>query len=221
VDGDAPDSRLPLTSYATLGLLSPGGEFTAVEIEDRAHEYLRFFYWAPALSHIRRELNRLEELGYVSGREVPRGRLNRTLKYRLTPEGTRALKAWAEGSEIEPAVKKNPAILRLWLGRRGADPAAVVNVLKSHLEYVESERRSLLDFIRTTESVYRDRLAEVNAGTSEPDPETSASLARWAWHAAVMRYCLRDFDAEVKNLKQLDGDLKALLTEYPHTMPAE
>jgi hypothetical protein len=31
-----------------------------------------------------------------------------------------------------PTVKKNPAILRLWLSRRGADPAAVLEALGAH-----------------------------------------------------------------------------------------
>jgi DNA-binding PadR family transcriptional regulator len=211
------DARLPLTSYATLGLLSPGAELTAVEIETRAQKYLRFFYWAPALSHIRRELNRLEELGYVSAREIPRGRLNRSLKYRLTPAGTAALKTWAEDADIERTVRKHPAILRLWLGRRGADPAAVLAALKAHSEYVTADRASLVSFIEASEDAYRERLAEAETTAGAADPELRASLARWAWHLAVMRYCLRDFDSEVENLNQLDSDLKSLLVEYPST----
>ena len=64
--------KLPLTSYAALGLLSPGEEFTAVEVQERAYALLRYFYWAPALSHVRRELNRLEDLGYVLARRSSR-----------------------------------------------------------------------------------------------------------------------------------------------------
>jgi hypothetical protein len=63
-----PDNRLPLTTYATLGLLSTVTPFSAVEVEERARVYLRHFYWAPALSHIRRELDRIEVLGYVECR---------------------------------------------------------------------------------------------------------------------------------------------------------
>lgn len=117
-----------MTAYATLGLLSREEEYTAVEVQERAHEFLRYFYWAPALSHIRRELNRLDDLGFVAAREVKQGRVRRTLKYHVTPPaGEQALKEWAEGPGAEPTVVKNSVLLRLWLGRRAGDSQLVID----------------------------------------------------------------------------------------------
>jgi DNA-binding PadR family transcriptional regulator len=204
----ADGEMLPLTSYATLGLLSPGEEFSAVDIEGRAHQYLRFFYWVPALSHIRRELNRLEELGYVAGREVLLGRIKRTLKYRITPEGESALARWAESSTIERTVKKNPALLRLWLGRRAGHPDAVLSAFREHVEFVRSERQSVVDFMAKSEAIYTERRAERRKAGTENRADPTDGVARIAWHLAVMRYCLRDYDAELDNLGQLMADLE-------------
>jgi DNA-binding PadR family transcriptional regulator len=202
-----------------LGLLSPGGEFTAIEIEQRAYRYLRFFYWTPALSHIRRELDRLEELGYVDCREVMTGRIKRTLKYWLTPSGVAALKEWAEDTPAERTVKKNPAILRLWLGRRGADPSTVLDGLEGHIEYVRSERQALIDFIVQSEADYEDRASEMDEVSGPAREELRVALWRHEWLKGVMRYCLRDYDNEVKNLEQLMADMRRLGDEKDSFVP--
>ena len=69
-------------------------EMTAVEVQERARRLVRFFYWTPALSHIRRELNRLEALGYVSSHEERVGRVKIALKYQVTEQGEAALREW-------------------------------------------------------------------------------------------------------------------------------
>lgn len=217
------ERKLPMTSYATLGLLSLGGEFTAVEIEARANDLLRYFYWTPALSHIRRELDRLEELGYVTAREVQRGRVKRTLKYKLTESGVAALKDWVEHAPIDRSVEKNPTILRLWLGRRGADPQSVMDLLESHIEHLKSERAELTASIRVSESYFANLSADTaahspDAGHSRSDEEELAMMARAEWHNTIMYYCVRNLDNEVRNLKRLGDDLRALQTKYPSTM---
>jgi DNA-binding PadR family transcriptional regulator len=195
-----------------LGLLSPG-ELTAVDIEAAAYEYLRFFYWTPALSHIRRELNRLEELGYVDCREVMTGRIKRTLKYWLTSAGEQALRDWVESTFVERTVQKNPAILRLWLGRRGADTEAVLEGLDVHVAYVGSERRSLMDFIAKAENSYLRRVSEFKGSSTDTKVALRAGLWRHAWVLEVMGYCLREFDNELKNLQQLRSDMRRLVAE--------
>jgi DNA-binding PadR family transcriptional regulator len=212
------DSRLPLTTYATLGLLSTVTPFSAVEIEERARLYLRHFYWTPALSHIRRELDRLEKLGYVECREVISGRIKRTLKYRPTPEGTAALKEWVESGHIERTVKKDPAILRLWLVRRGADPAVVLDAFDHHLEYVRSERDSVISHVAETEALCKEladvskRMDNVDGGGSDAE-DLNGARWRMEWHLEVMRYCLRDYDNELENLEQLQSGMRRLLIE--------
>jgi DNA-binding PadR family transcriptional regulator len=201
--------KLPLTSYAALGLLSPGEEFTAVEVQERAYELLRYFYWAPALSHIRRELNRLEELGYVLAREVEQGRLKRTLKYSITDAGSAALRDWAEGPEIDPMVVKNSVILRLWLGRRAGHGDLVLRALEAQIAHIESEREDLKLSVEKSESIYRDLMPQLESA----DDAARTTIMRTAWHLSVMRYCLRSFDQELRNSRRLLRELSEL-AEY-------
>jgi DNA-binding PadR family transcriptional regulator len=207
------DGGLPLTSYATLGLLRHGHELTAIEIEESAHLYLRFFYWTPALSHIRRELSRLEELGYVDCREVVTGRIKRTLKYWLTPAGEAALKEWVESTFVEQTVQKNSAILRLWLGRRGADPEAVLEGLDAHIEFVKSERESLRAVIVAAEHSYQDQLSDAKGASGNTREEMRLGLWRHAWVLEIMQYCLREYDNEVENLNRLMSDMRRLVAQ--------
>jgi DNA-binding PadR family transcriptional regulator len=204
-------ANLPLTAYATLGLLTLGDEFTAAEIEERAYRCLRFFYWTPAPSHIRRELNRLEDLGYVECREVMRGRVKRALKYWQTPAGAAAVKSWVESSVVERTVKKNTALLRLWLGRRSTDPDAVLHAFQAHTQFVNAERHSLNDYIAALESAYRDRASQADQASPSEHKELRRNLALRAWHITVMRYCLREYDNELHNLGQLTADMRHLV----------
>jgi DNA-binding PadR family transcriptional regulator len=215
-DGSANRSPpLPLTGYATLGCISPRGEFSAVEIQRRANAMLRFFYWTPALSHIRRELDRLEQLGYVTAREVSRGRVRRTLKYQITETGAHALREWAEAPSVEPAVVKNSVILRIWLGRRAAEPKLVLRALDPHLGYIESERAVLRTSIRAAETAtYTDTDLD-NEGNDGSDPSGTVFALRRAWVLSVLRYCARDLDHEIRNLKILQKDLEVLAASDP------
>lgn len=213
VRGRQDGTVLPLTSYATLGLLNSAEELTAIDVEHRAHQYLRFFYWAPALSHIRRELNRLEDLGYASSREVLVGRVKRTLKYRMTAAGEQALARWAENSMLEPTVKKNPALLRLWLGRRAGDSAAILAGFEEYIAFLETEREELHAFVGTNERILRERsaaLEDPEVAVTLPEDEERAALTRMSWHLAVMRYCLRDYEADVRNARRLVDEFNEL-----------
>ena len=53
-------AALPMTAYLVLGVLVINDEeLSAAEIKTRADFSFGQFYWAPAVSHIRRELSRL------------------------------------------------------------------------------------------------------------------------------------------------------------------
>jgi hypothetical protein len=128
---------------------------------------------------------------------------------------------WVESGHVERTVQKNPAILRLWLGRRGADAAAILDAFERHVENVASERDSVKVHVTETENLCHD-LAGAAAGTvSDIDVgEVGAEDrpgARWRmeWHLAVMRYCLRRYDSELENLEQLRAAMRRLLAEHP------
>ena len=197
------DNPLPLTCYATLGILNTTDEMTAVDVQERAHRLLRFFYWTPALSHIRRELNRLEGLGYVSTREERVGRVKIALKYKVTEQGESALRAWAEGDTFDPLVVKNPVLLRLWIGRRAAEPSLVLRSLERHIDRAKSERDALKDLIRDMEARLR-RVAE--------DP---AAVSRTEWSLQIMQYALRAHEHEIRNSAKLLEGLRRLPAQLP------
>ena len=93
------DDELPATAYAVLGILSLNDEeLTAGEIKTRAGFGMRHFYWSPAISHIRRELRRLLDMGLVEEREITNGQVRRSLVYQTTAAGEEALARWVTGS---------------------------------------------------------------------------------------------------------------------------
>ncbi|MGH9243284.1 MAG: PadR family transcriptional regulator [Acidimicrobiales bacterium] len=106
---------LPTTTYAILGLLRLGGEASGYEVRTRAEDSLRFIFWQPAQSQIYTELQRLEQLGWVSATFVPqRGRPNKTV-YKITADGRRALDTWLRHAPVEPPSFKHTVALRLFL----------------------------------------------------------------------------------------------------------
>jgi DNA-binding PadR family transcriptional regulator len=106
---------LPASSYAVLGLLSFGRSLSGYDLKQWADNSLHYFFWSPAQSAIYTELRRLEQLGYVEplgSTEGPRGRQ----RYRITTDGRAALADWVGQSATPPAVVKDHALLKVWLG---------------------------------------------------------------------------------------------------------
>ena len=101
----ARDQPLPATAYAVLGILSVNDEeLTPGEIRVRADFAFRHFYWSPAVSHIRRELQRLLEMGMVEEREISIGQVRRSQVYQMTEKGQQALARWVSDSPPEETV---------------------------------------------------------------------------------------------------------------------
>ena len=85
---DSASEPLSATAYAVLGILSvTDEELTPGEIRLRAEFAFRHFYWSPAVSHIRRELRRLVEMGLAAEREIAIGQVRRSQVYQTTAEG--------------------------------------------------------------------------------------------------------------------------------------
>jgi len=127
---------LPNTAYAILGLLTFGRELSGYDVKKWADASLRFFWWAPATSHVYRELARLEELGLVTVRAAPDAQRRKRL-YRITDAGRAAAAEWVTAPVAEPVVLKHPVALRLWLGHLG-DGEQLRAVLEEH--QVEARR---------------------------------------------------------------------------------
>jgi DNA-binding PadR family transcriptional regulator len=187
---------LPATAYAVLGILSVNDEeLTPGEIKLRSEFAFRHFYWSPAVSHIRRELQRLLELGLVEEREIAIGQVRRSQVYRTTEAGERALARWVSDSPLEePVIVKNSVLLRVFLGDK-APPETILSVIDARLEAVAEEIREA--------QWGRRRSAELGL---EKDPSLRFPMA-------VSEYKLRSLYFEQANLRQLRDTIVGFDTE--------
>jgi DNA-binding PadR family transcriptional regulator len=180
------DDALPSTAYAVLGILSvTDEELSPGEIKVRATFGLRHFYWSPAVSHIRRELRRLLQLGLVEEREITIGRVRTSQVYQTTEEGERTLTRWvSESAPDETVVVKNLVLLRVYLGGKAA-PQTALSVIDARIAQVEAG-------IREAQWGHR-RSAELGL-------DDQGSLR---YPMAVNQYVLRSLYFEQSNLRQL------------------
>ncbi|MCM8750062.1 PadR family transcriptional regulator [Thermomicrobiaceae bacterium CFH 74404] len=102
--------------YALLGLLAVLGERSGYELKKVADQSLRYFYWSPSRSQVYRALRRLEQLGYVTAREVEQESLPDKRLYRITPSGESALRAWLTRRPLPPDDIRSPATLVIFFG---------------------------------------------------------------------------------------------------------
>jgi DNA-binding PadR family transcriptional regulator len=178
--------KLPATAYAVLGLLSFDRELSGYDLKKWADSSLRFFYWAPAVSQIYGELKRLDNLGYVSSREVPQDDLRNKRVYRITDAGRAALTRWVEHEDVEPPVLKHSPLLRVWLG---------------HLTRPERMRDMLLTHRANTEQMLEDaRKAEASARNNPDD---------WHYPWLVTRFSVRHYEAELGLVDAMLADLES------------
>ncbi|WP_051855736.1 hypothetical protein [Streptomyces sp. NRRL S-1868] len=181
--------ELTATAYAVLGILSVNGEkLSAGEIKQRTAFALRFFYSAPAVSHIRRELRRLLALGLVQDSEVSLGGSRRAQVFRITPEGESALRQWVVEGGDDTVTIKDPVLLRVFLGR-GTPLPKLLSLLDARLGRVDEDIRDVVWGHR--------RAAEMGLIPHEDRRHT----------LAVSEYTLRALYFEQGNLRQLRDTL--------------
>jgi DNA-binding PadR family transcriptional regulator len=143
---ESPQSPPTPTGYTLMGLLSFGRELSGYELK-RWSDNLRFFWSAPAMSQVYREIERLAAGGYVEQRHVVRDGTRTTKVYRLTPEGEQALRQWL-AEPPDPPMLKHPVALRVFFGHLLA-PAELKRAIEAHRDWCE---RMLADL----ETVRRD-----------------------------------------------------------------
>ncbi|HEX7096484.1 MAG TPA: PadR family transcriptional regulator [Acidimicrobiales bacterium] len=185
--------KLPATAYAVLGLLSFGRELSGYDLKKWADSSLRFFYWSPAVSQIYGELKRLDELGYVTSRDVPQDDLRNKRVYRISDTGREALRRWVEQEEVEPPVLKHSPLLRVWLGHL-TEPARIRDLLHAHRANTEQ----LMEDARKAEAVARNN----------PD---------WYYPELVTRFAMRHFEAELQLVDALLAELDTAEVRAPRS----
>jgi DNA-binding PadR family transcriptional regulator len=126
-------SGLSTTEGAVLGLLF-FGERSGYEIARDADDSIAYL-WTPSRSQIYKVLPRLVEAGLARTRAVTQQRRPDKALYRLTPLGSRTLRAWVEEVEEEPA---DSAIFPLKLFFCGAaSPKAADAQLRAYRRWLE------------------------------------------------------------------------------------
>ena len=177
--------ELPATAWAVLGILSFDRELSGYQVKRWADHSLTFFYWSPAVSQVYGELKRLEERGFVVGRDVAEEQRT-TRVYRITDEGRTALTAWLEDSPVEPPVLKHGVLLRLWLGHLSS-PARLRDVVEQHRKGVEAVLADL-----------------------ESDERQAEQVPEWEYPAVVLRWGEAYYRNELVQIGQLLAELDAL-----------
>lgn len=129
---------LPTTAFAILGLLAPGTARTAYEVAQLAGELIAPIYWAPAMSAVYTELQRLETLGYVRHELEAETETRSRRVYGITSAGRAVLGDWIASDVAERTVVKNPTLLRVLFGA-GADPAALVSAVEGRIAQARDE----------------------------------------------------------------------------------
>lgn len=134
--GAPSDTPLPTpTGFALLGLLSFGRELSGYELKQWADDSLRFFWTAPAMSQVYRELERLAAAGYVDQRSLVRDGTRSTKVYRLSRTGEQAVRRWLAQTP-EPPLLKHPIALRIFFGHL-LDPEDLRKAIEAHRDWCD------------------------------------------------------------------------------------
>ena len=197
----APAEGLPPTAYTVLGILATlDEELTAAEIKKRCDFTLRWFYWSPAVSHIRRELFRLRDLGLVTEREVPLGRSRRSVVYRTTDRGGELVRRWAASPAVdEQVVVKDPALLRVYFGQF-TEPHELVALLDGRLAQLEEQIADLVWSRRRTHELGLDAEPELRHRRALGDYLLRAAHSEQA-NVRQLRDAIADADPERSGLQ--------------------
>ncbi|WP_306796230.1 PadR family transcriptional regulator [Nocardia sp. XZ_19_369] len=185
---EVPD--LPTTSWAVLGMLSHTDELSGYDLKKWADGSLQFFYWSPSFSQIYAELKRLEKYGYATSRTVlQEDGVRGKRMYAITANGRAAAAHWVNHASVEAPVLKHSVMLRAWLGHL-AEPERLREILTEHIGYADRMRG----------------LAEADAAGAGEDPAQP-------YPAAVLRWCVRHYEAEAEFGRELLADVDKIATK--------
>ena len=145
-------STLTPTARVILGMLKLGVR-TGYDVKKVIDTSTRFF-WSASYGQIYPELKRLRKAGLVRAKEVPRGRVKRTV-YSLTPKGERALHDWLTDSEDVLFELRDEGLLRLFFGDVLSDEEILEN-----LRVQEQLFELVLDRFREIEVLAREGFAD-------------------------------------------------------------
>jgi DNA-binding PadR family transcriptional regulator len=163
--------------------LSFGDELTGYEVRQRAEQTYRYFWVAPAMSQIYKELEQLATAGLVKATDqTERGRIVR--RYRITAGGLQAVREWLTTAPIGEMAIKHVTALRLFLGHL-VDEDTLATVLEAHARVAADTAAELATLVDGLDGDGRWRNARLVAEWGEAIHRIDAEMA--AKLAAVLR----------------------------------
>jgi PadR family transcriptional regulator AphA len=174
-------STLTPTARVILGMLKLGVR-TGYDVKKVIDVSTRFF-WSASYGQIYPELKRLRKAGLVRAKEVPRGRVKRTV-YSLTPKGERALHDWLTDSEDVLFELRDEGLLRLFFG----DLLSEEEILEN-LRVQEQLFELVLDRFREIEVRAREGFAEESQRFPHLVLRYGIDFITWRrdWHVEMAR----------------------------------
>ena len=129
---------LKTSSYLILGLVR-GGMTSGYAIKRFIEQQRMEVFWATTFAQIYPELAQLEEGGYLTHRDDPRGARKRRA-YELTTKGERALMSWLRRPRIPPMELRDEGLLRLAFADNLPRHEAIELVQRMRARAEEAER---------------------------------------------------------------------------------
>jgi PadR family transcriptional regulator AphA len=146
--------RLTGTSFAVLTLLHHLGEATPYDLKQALERSIANFWPVPHTTFYA-EPTRLEQGGYLTVRQEPRGRKRKL--YALTDAGRQALRRWADSPEVAQSQLRDEGTLKIFAG---ADPRVIFSQQR---EWRSRKLRELEGYLAALEGL--------------PETEHSAAIA--------------------------------------------
>ncbi len=146
-------------TWVVLGLvaLKPRSGYEIKRIVDRSIRH----FWAASYGQIYPELRRLQEEGWITGEDDPRGGRSRRV-YGITPAGRAGLRGWLAGRETRIEMR-DESLLRLFF----ADTLTV----EEALGLLHGRREGYLQML--------EYLRSLDDGSGQPDPPFVDLVYRW------------------------------------------
>jgi DNA-binding PadR family transcriptional regulator len=149
-------------TWAVLGLLAlgPRSGYDIKRVVDRSIRH----FWAASYGQIYPELKRLEDAGWIAGKDADRGARSRRV-YRITAQGRRELDGWLHGYETRIELR-DESLLRLFFADTLPRDEALGLLAARREGY-----RMMLGYLRGLDD-----------GSGEPDPPFVDLVYRWGLH---------------------------------------
>lgn len=184
--------RLKPSSYLILGMINRG-RTTGYAIK-RAVDLSTRFFWAASFAQVYPELAALEQDGYVTSSDEPRG--NRPRKtYRVTDKGRAALTDWLRSERVPDYEFRDEGLLRMFFADAIAleDALVLIGRLRARAEEIE----------RT----FRDEILPLAQRGAERFPLIAAREGAdyYTWRAAWLRKIETEINDELRAAGQLEG----------------